>query len=334
MHVSVQNAIVIYNCIEVLGQYYPAPRNHLVTRYLKKSMTSYSAKKPINLKSVSVNRGVSVTSSFYTNKNKRSDMSAERRPPGFSWRSMEESVRRRAVKNAARLAAARASRSAVVVSTRGIPAAGIQRLYGRPSTQEIKFFDCPVTAPSGATFGLPAYTKPPSGGEPGVAFTGITELNCIPQGATSYNRIGTKIVIKSIKFDTTFMLAGTAPSSATVRWMLVYDRQPNGAFPAFSSLLSSNISTVPGMYTGVNMANRSRFLVLRDQVVALDNTQRQIYHASAYIRTTLETQYSGTTSTIGDITTGAVYLVAFVNGADAANYVAMVATTSRIRYID
>lgn len=261
-------------------------------------------------------------------------MSERRPPPGFSWRTMEESIRRRAVKNAARLAAARASRSAVVVSTRGIPAAGIQRLYGRPSTQEIKFFDCSVTAPSGATFGLPAANKPPAGGEPGVAFTGITELNCVPQGATGYNRIGTKIVIKSIKFDTTFVLGGAAPTSATVRWMLVYDRQPNGAYPAFSSLLSSNISTVPGLYTGVNMSNRSRFLVLRDQVVALYNTQRQVYHASAYIRTTLETQFSGNTATIGDITAGAIYLVAFVNGADANTYVAMAPTMSRIRYID
>lgn len=261
-------------------------------------------------------------------------MSERRPPPGFVWRTAEESSRRRSAKNAARLAIARASRSAVVVSTRGLPAAGIQRFYGRPSTQEIKFFDCPVTAPSGATFGLPAYTKPPAGGEPGVAFTGIAELNCVPQGATAYNRIGTKIVIKSIKFDTTFMLTGSAPASATVRWMLVYDRQPNGAFPTFSSLLSSNISTVPGMYTGVNMSNRSRFLVLRDQVVALDNTQRQIYHASAYIRTTLETQFSGTTSTIGDITSGAIYLVAFVNGADATSFVSMSATMSRIRYID
>ena len=255
-------------------------------------------------------------------------------PPGFIWRTAEESARRAKAKNAARLAAARSARTAVVVSTRGLPAAGIQRLYGRPSTQEIKFFDCPVTAPAGATFGLPAYSKPPAGGEPGVAFAGITELNCVPQGATSYNRIGTKIVIKSIKFDTTFILTGAAPSSATVRWMLVYDRQPNGAFPAFSSLLSSNISTVPSLYTGVNMSNRSRFLVLRDQVVVLDNTQRQIYHASAYVRTTLETQFSGNTATIGDITTGAIYLVAFVNGADANNYVAMNLTSARLRYID
>jgi len=262
-------------------------------------------------------------------------MAYERRPPpGFVWRTMEESSRRRASKNAARIAAARSARTAVVVSTRGLPAAGIQRLYGRPSTQEIKFFDCAVANPAVGGFGLPLHSTPPTGAEPGVAFTGITEVNCVAQGATSYNRIGTKIVIKSIKFDSTFTLRGTAPTQAVVRWMLVYDRQPNGAFPAFSSLLSENISTVPSMYSGINMANRSRFLVLRDQTYALDAEQRQIVHASAYIRTGLESQFTSNTATIGDITTGALYLVAFADSNAAATYVAMTQSRFRIRYFD
>lgn len=261
-------------------------------------------------------------------------MSTERRPPGFFWRSVEESVRRRSAKNAARLAAARASRSAVAVSTRGLPAAGIQRLYGRPSTQEIKFFDCAVTSAAVGGLGLPTIATPPSGGEPGVAFTGITELNCIPQGATSYNRIGTKVVIKSIKFSTSISMLGTAPTTGIVRWMLVYDRQPNGSFPAISSILSENISTVPGFYSGVNMGNRSRFLVLRDQLINFDADMFRTKAVSVYVRTNLETQFTSTTSTIGDITTGALYFVAFSTTAAAANYFDNFSTTCRIRYID
>jgi len=275
-----------------------------------------------------------MTSSFYFNKNYTTNMSRTGPPPGFIWRTPEESARRQRAKNAARLAAARASRSAVVVSTRGLPAAGIHRLYGRPSTQEIKFFDCAVTPAAVGGTGLPTIATPPSGGEPGVAFTGITELNCIPQGATSYNRIGTKVVIKSIKFSTTFSMLGTAPSTGIVRWMLVYDRQPNGSFPSISSILSENISTVPGFYSGVNMANRSRFLVLRDQFINFDVHQFQIKAVSAYIRTNLEPQFTSTTSTIGDITTGALYFVAFSTTAAAANYFTNFSTTCRIRYID
>lgn len=262
-------------------------------------------------------------------------MSFERRPPpGFVWRTMDESARRRAAKNAARIAAARSSRTAVVVSTRGLPAAGIQRLYGRSSTQEIKFFDCAVTSPAVGGFGLPLWNTPPTGSEPGVAFAGITEANCVPQGATSYNRIGTKIVIKSIKFDATFTLRGTAPQNCVARWMIVYDRQPNGSFPAFSALLSDNISTVPTLYSGVNMSNRSRFSVLRDQIVPLDADHCQIHHANCYIRTRLETQFTSTTSTIGDITTGALYLVAFSSANSATDYVAMTSCHFRIRYFD
>lgn len=255
-------------------------------------------------------------------------------PPGFIWRTPEESARRQRAKNSARLAAARSVRSAIVSAARGPYPLGIQRVYGRPSTQEIKFFDCALTNPAVGGHGLPMYNTPPVGGEPGVAFVGITEINCVPQGAAAYNRIGTKIVVKSIKFDTTFYLLGTAPTNAVVRWMIVYDRQTNGAFPSFSSLLSENISTAPGLYSGVNMANRSRFLVLRQQSVALDPEHRQAYHASAYIRTNLETQFTSNTTTIGDITTGGLYFVCFADGNTAGTYVITSQARFRIRYYD
>ena len=255
-------------------------------------------------------------------------------PPGFVWRTAEESARRAKAKNAARLAAARSGRSAIVSAARGPFPAGIQRLYGRPSTQEVKFFDCKLTNPAVGGFGLPMYNTPPVGGEPGVAFVGITEVNCVPQGAAAYNRVGTKIVLKSIKFDTTFYLQGSAPSNAVVRWMIVYDRQTNGAFPSFSSILSENISTAPGLYSGVNMANRSRFLVLRQQCIAMDPEHCQAYHASAYIRTNLETQFVSNTTTIGDITTGGLYLVCFSDGNVASTYVNMSQARFRIRYYD
>ena len=177
-------------------------------------------------------------------------MSRTSAPPGFVFRSAAESARRAKAKNAARLAAATAGRAALVSAARGPFPAGIQPLYGRPSTQEVKFFDCSVTAPAVGGFGLPQYNTPPIGGEPGVAFVGITEVNCVPQGAAAYNRVGTKIVLKSIKFDATFFLRGTSPTNAVVRWMIVYDRQTNGAFPSFASILSDNISTAPGRSSG------------------------------------------------------------------------------------
>ena len=208
--------------------------------------------------------------------------------------------------------------------------------HGKMGRGEVKFFDCAVTAPAGATFGLFAPSTPPTGSEPAVNFTGITELNCVGQGATSYNRIGTKILIKSIMFNSIFSLTGSGPTQSTFRYMIVYDHQPNGAFPAFSDILSQNIGTAPIMFSSINMSNRSRFIVLRDRVHTLDfdGGNGGTIHCKEFIKTKLETQFGTNTATIGDITSGAIYLIAFAVSGTAVSYVTMTNASSRIRYFD
>lgn len=63
------------------------------------------------------------------------------------------------------------------------------------SSQEVKTFDVTVTAPAA---NLPAVAAA-AGGEPGAAFVGITEINDVQQGAALYNRVGAKIVIRSVE---------------------------------------------------------------------------------------------------------------------------------------
>jgi len=249
-----------------------------------------------------------------------------------SWKTIGQLRADESASRSQRRAASYAANRLVAIP-RGVPMYAVG--HSQMGRGEVKFFDCRVATPvEGNPYGLFTATAPPTGHEPATAFTGITELNCVQQGAASYNRVGTKIMIKSISLNACLSINGTEPNHVVTRIMLVYDRQPNGAFPAFSSLLSENISTVPSMYSGINMANRSRFLVLRDQVHALDPEQRQIVHASAYIRTGLETQFTSNTATVGDITTGALYLVAFADGNGAATYIAMTQTRFRIRYFD
>lgn len=83
-----------------------------------------------------------------------------------------------------------------------------------PSTRsgEVKTFDCSVTAPAA---NLPLSTAVGSG-EPTAAFAGITELNDIRQGAAFYNRIGAKVVMRSVEltgevFGTLAGLAAKGP---------------------------------------------------------------------------------------------------------------------------
>jgi len=220
----------------------------------------------------------------------------------------------------------------LIAIPRGVPMYAVGR--GQMARGEVKFFDVAVL-PSVISnpYGLPLVASV-TGAEPATAFAGLTEINCVPQGATAYNRIGTKIQIKSIKLDGQFHMGGSAPTHNTFRWMLVYDRQPNGAFPLISTILSQNISTAPLFTSGVNMANRSRFVILRDQYVAMDPDSNGLVNVSAFVKTKLETQFSTSSANIGDITTGAIYFIAFAMFSAATSFIANNNIQARIRYYD
>lgn len=220
----------------------------------------------------------------------------------------------------------------LIAIPRGVPMYAVGR--GQMARGEIKFFDVDITRPvTTSPYGLPGVTSVVAA-EPSSPFAGLTEINCVQQGATAYNRIGTKLLMKSIKFDCDLILKGSAPTTTTARLMIVYDRQPNGSFPAIASILSSNVSGTPNFNSGINMANRSRFLILRNQLVNLDANGEQGYHWSTFIKTKLETQFGSTAGNIGDIQTGALYFVAFANASGATIFIDVSTATSRIRYFD
>jgi len=220
----------------------------------------------------------------------------------------------------------------LVAVPRGVPMYAVG--HGQMGRGEVKFFDVNVTGPvTTSPYGL-AQVGNVTGAEPATAFIGITELNCVQQGATAFNRIGTKIMIKSVKVDVDLLLKGSAPSTDTARLMVVYDRQPNGAFPAIASILSMNISSAPVFNSGINMANRSRFTILRNQLVNLSSDGDQGYHWSAFIKTKLETQFSSNAGNIGDVQTGAIYFIAFAYSSGPTGYIDLLTATSRIRYFD
>ena len=223
----------------------------------------------------------------------------------------------------------------LVAVPRGVPMYAVGR--GQMARGEVKFFDLTIANPvTSGPYGLQQTSAPPSGAEPSTAFAGITELNCVEQGATAYNRIGTKILIKSIMFQACFSVAGSAAGNDLVRYMLVYDHQPNGAFPTFSTILSANIGTAPNFYGSINMSNRSRFIILRDRIQAIDpdGGNGGMISVKEFVKCKLETQFKSSTPSIGDITTGAIYLVAFALSSSAITYVQMSSGSCRIRFFD
>lgn len=192
-------------------------------------------------------------------------------------------------------------------------------------TQEIKFFDVAIT---NGTWPLVASA---AAAEPATAFAGITELNDILQGAGAYQRVGQKVVLKSFAFKCNLELGGTPPVMGNGRIMIIYDRQPNGAFPSISDILSINVSTAPVFTSGINMSKKSRFTILTDQYIDLDTDALGTKTVSLFRNNiNLETEFSANGGTIADISTGALYLVAI---GSYANF-AMKNATARLRFYD
>jgi hypothetical protein len=199
---------------------------------------------------------------------------------------------------------------------------------GRSSAVEVKSFDVSVAAPAAGfvqSFTLAA------GAEPAAAFAGITELNDVRQGAAFYNRIGSKITMKSIMLD--FDLVGTlATTQNLVRWALVYDRQPNAAFPAIADVFANNTG-VTGFYQGVNMVNRSRFQVIRDQTVQIDAGVGLTHHVHEYCKGRWDVEFKADAGTIGDISTGSLLLIiGYTNSTVSSTQ--LISMQTRVRYFD
>lgn len=123
---------------------------------------------------------------------------------------------------------------------------------GGSRSHEIKYVDFPTTQ---TNFQLA--TAPPT----------ATSL-CFPvQGAAAFNRIGQKILLKSIRLrgNVKNILTGVQGFG---RIMVVYDRQSNAALPNWADLISAQTSagaTSTSAYDGMNMANRERFIMLVDE---------------------------------------------------------------------
>lgn len=205
-----------------------------------------------------------------------------------------------------------------------------RRAFQQLSATEVKSFDL-----SPANANLVLYSTPPTGAAD--LSGGICPLNCIQQGATFYNRIGTKIKMRSafVRFTVVANLA-TQAAGTTVRAMLVYDRQPNGVYPAYTDILDVNDTGTPTMNASINMSNRSRFTVMRDESYTLDPAKQLSVCVKWFVPCALESEYGTSTGLIGDIRTGALLFVIFDDGQGytGASYPVVRDFESRIRYLD
>jgi len=202
------------------------------------------------------------------------------------------------------------------------------RIYGRPSAavSEVKSFDVVVAAANMVAAAAVAGT------EPAAAYTGMTEINCMQQGATVAQRIGNKVVIKSVQAVIEFS-SGAAAAVAGIRALLVYDKQPNGAFPALADILLDQPAGTGMALSSINIANKSRFQFIRDQYACIDPGVGQEFIMKIYCKGRWEVEFGSNTNTVGDIKTGAIYLIMFYTrfGTSAP---ALSLCHTRVRYFD
>lgn len=179
----------------------------------------------------------------------------------------------------------------------------------------------------------------------GVAGTGtLSLLNGLTQGTGNTNRIGRQVMMKSIhiKFEVAGSPFSATPVSpmSTVRAMIVYDCQPNGATPAVSDILETatiGFQTVSG--TALRYSQRFKVLYdkrwkLNNQLTATSTTTYSEIYDEKYIKINLGTTYADTsTGTITDIDTGALFLLLTSDAGVAADNPVLL-FYSRVRYTD
>lgn len=208
-------------------------------------------------------------------------------------------------------------------------------------TQELKSFDQPVLGSNLVPF---VSGTPPSGSEPGVTFLGFTCINEVQQGTTFYQRVGTRITMTSVGVDLSFTLNPAVnasvltqvPGSGVIRFALVYDRQPNGSYPQYSDMFAVN-DQAPLFNSRVNIMNRSRFMLIRDQYYDFDTSQALTREVHMYAKGRWDAEFGTNSATIGELRTGAVYLLAVLyltTTQSAQPVVTIEQCVSRIRYLD
>jgi len=175
-------------------------------------------------------------------------------------------------------------------------------------------------------------------------------LNLVVAGSSFFNRIGRKIEMKSVQLRAKFNPTGTAnPEPQYSRVMIVYDRQTNGAVPSLSDIIQSTTfdgTNSTSAFSGQNLNNRDRFVVVHDRRVVLPPVVAggagiqpflsEFYQDFYRKLPNLVCQYkadSSPTPVIGDIATGALWLVVLSElaaGVDTWDF----EFSTRVRYVD
>lgn len=194
------------------------------------------------------------------------------------------------------------NRNAVMVMPRQMPNQ-YQAQLRRATPQEVNYVDLPLTS----------YNLDSNGT--------ITLISTIAQGASVNQRIGKRAFYKSL------LIRGLAFTSTTTTFLdavflVIYDKRPTGALPAITDILTS---VSPSAFMNDN--NTGRFEVIRRQDFTMIGNQltpttgKEAQNVDLFIPLNKRpiTFESAGTGAIGDIDSGALYLVTLSSVVPGAN---------------
>ena len=156
-------------------------------------------------------------------------------------------------------------------------------------------------------------------------------LNGIARGDDINQRIGRRVVMRSIEMRVESLVTATTGVDQNHRVLVVFDRQTNAV-----ALTAADVLTAVDINSPRNLTNRSRFKIIYDNLHHLNASGESGSHKVIdwYKRLWFPVTFnSGDDGTVADIQTGSMYLVVVGNrsaGADAG----AVGGRVRIRYTD
>lgn len=160
----------------------------------------------------------------------------------------------------------------------------------------------------------------------------VEQLNNIMTGAAYFNRLGTRICLKRLTMHFAITPQGAlATLHERLRFLVVYDRQSNGAAPTFANVIGSNDqlgATVANSWDNHLVVNKERFMVLYDSFksmpayaiptgLAYRTSSAGAFPSASYLEVhksiplySLETTYGANAGGVGDLRTGGLFFIA------------------------
>lgn len=140
----------------------------------------------------------------------------------------------------------------------------------------------------------------------------IQNLNIIDQGTSSLARIGEQVKLTRLNMNLFAQIHSSATASQ-MRVMIFHDKQVNQSTPSSSDIFQDNTAG-DILVSHLNLDNRRRFRVLLDRLLFMSQ-ERPNARCTFNKKLNLHINFDGSTSSVADQTTNALYLLLVANEA-------------------